>query len=725
MIELFENGKYINFIIYLIILIFILIFVIGLIIEIIMLIIRKKRETKVNYNFENIRYYTMDVNKQTVIYFDKKQMKKKIVTTTDAFYLSFPYNNDSAKVRKWVEDFLAGKQRASILTVTVKEEKGKIVMTLLRFTKYNPKLGILHFENVLLPKIKTTSKQKCSNYKYNYVFNMDDVHHLLGLKKYRKKTINCIFVKLNAFNNKNEKNNTVSDTSTTITSIYQPLNSIYRFLSKTRVLTFLSDNEAIIFDSSLQYHYEVENLCKNLLWELDKFFNVKSLNNLYDVSLGVSYYNAKENRELEKSIAIARDLAISANKSDLSMKVLYEGDASFNLEASEEIVRADIRKIIKNSTISYTFSPILHFDKNIKIYNIQYSVYGSMLDKYSELITYAKKYNLLESLYSMNCNNIINYLKGIENSKIFFDVNFEDMNEILKLAKKIDDFNKYFIILFSYKQIYYHNSLDDKTKNIFHKLKENGILIAIALDVESSFWSKEILSLFDFYILPCEKGESLHLSERSSNALIVASSILSDYLDKVIVINLGDLSDVEYAYELGFRGFGTSDKITPYSNAPYIPDNYWLVKITSMNKDEARKTREIPIIDSNTIDESNKKAESNSLTNKIESKVKDFNKNVTEKVEKVVQKIKSDDSKKVETKSNSKPKNNNQNVKPKEKKNNQNYSKNNNSNQNKNKNNYKYNNKKDKQFYNNKSNNSFNKKKNGNKSNNQNNRKDK
>lgn len=193
----------------------------------------KKRKFAIDYNTSNVRIYTMNFKNNTVTFFDKKNMGRIFTITVDAFYQYFKTADDASKVKNWIEDIVSAKRVSnSTLTVTMRSNvNNKNSMSILKFTGYNPKTKILHFENTILPKVRTNEKRKfikSGKRGYSYIINFDDAKELFQTKKFAKRNINCIAIKVAPFNVENSASSN-STFNNSITSIYQPLNTIYKF----------------------------------------------------------------------------------------------------------------------------------------------------------------------------------------------------------------------------------------------------------------------------------------------------------------------------------------------------------------------------------------------------------------------------------------------------------------------------------------------------------------
>ncbi len=550
--------------------------------------IEKKRKMMIDYNTANVRVYSMNLKTNTVTFFDKKNMGKTFTITVDAFYHYFKNNDDATRVKNWIDDYVTTKKVSSnTITVTTKSTvDNKNSMSILKFTGYNPKTKILHFENIVLPKVKTNEGgffSRRSGKGYSYIIKLDEANKLFENKKYKKKNISCIVIKIVPFNSEES----TSSLGNSITSIYQPLNTIYKFLNKDRQLAFINDEEAVIFDTRLILHYDLNSLCQLIISEIQKYFSIRSLNNIYDITIGVSYYYPNGDKSLDDALAKARDLAKQASDTSSLNKIIYENDEEAVSENKFAIYKADIRKTILNKTFKVLYTPILSTELKDEYYVVSIEPYGTGFNSISELLSLSKKLNMLPNLFTTAFNKINIDLQNetINRDAIIF-LSFNYIDDVLKAIKKCPDIATHLVIGFSFDELYDFYQADIEIEKKIESLKKVGIKTIIQLDLDTSTWFKDILEEFDMFIvsnLEVNSSSNIHLSSRAKDQLVFAYNSLKVYSKPIIIDNLNSIADIELADNIGYRSYICLN-VGPKNSTCYQPDGFWKNKLEDDEK---------------------------------------------------------------------------------------------------------------------------------------------
>lgn len=544
--------------------------------------VMKKRKFAIDYNTSNVRVYTMNLKNNTVTFFDKKNMGRIFTITIDAFFQYFKTNDDATKVKHWIEDITTAKRITnSTLTVTMRSNvDNKNSMSILKFTGYNPKTKILHFENTILPKVKTNENRKfikSGKRGYSYITNFEDAKALFQTKKYLKKNINCIAIKIVPFNAE-ESTSTSNTLNNSITSIYQPLNVIYKFLNKDRQLAFINDEEAIIFDTKLILHYDLNILCQHIISEIEKFFSIRSLNNIYDIAIGVSYYYPSGNETLDQTCQQARDLAKQAGEYGSKKKILYENDEETSFENKHAIFKSDIRKVIANKTFNVIYTPVLSTELDKLHFTAKFEPYGTGFNSTKELLETAKKLGLLPSIYSIIFNKInVDLGNNIDTQKVIMSISYNNIDEFIKACKKKNNINNNLVVGFKFSEIHDFYQADAEIGRKVETLQKLGIKTILELDTDTRTWFKDILEKFDMYIIR-NNEDNFHSSVRASNKLVFSFNSLKEFKKPIIVGNLQSTADVELASNIGYKSYICLN-LGPANSVPTIPDDFWKTKV--------------------------------------------------------------------------------------------------------------------------------------------------
>ena len=152
----FQDQSFVTF--FLIILILLL--VAAAVITTYILINRSFRgyEKKLEQESISTRIFTIDMKNNSVVYFNRSDMKDKKEMDIASFYFHF-HQNDTDKVKQWILSIIENPKTADqYLEADVVVNRGRATyFSLLKLIKYDPKVRIIHLESHILKYITPTN----------------------------------------------------------------------------------------------------------------------------------------------------------------------------------------------------------------------------------------------------------------------------------------------------------------------------------------------------------------------------------------------------------------------------------------------------------------------------------------------------------------------------------------------------------------------------------------
>ena len=541
----------------------------------------RQRKYSMAYSNSSVRIFTMNFSTGTIVYFDRMKMSDQKVTTIDAFYRSL--NSSSSKLRNWIESYIQGDPQASSYIALPYElkigRKKKQLMSVYRITSYNEKEQILHFENTLFNSISHRHSRKDST---SYILTKEQLSKIIHQKRHlRNHTLACVCLKLVSYTSEAIKDPSMTSS---YTSIYQPLSSIYNLLGKNRLLVFNGDYEALLFDFDIRLRNDIHTLCNHLLSEIQRYFNINAINNLFGVAIGVSFIRSADG--LTSAVQVAENCADLAKDKE-GNNYIIEGDiASLNMSQDATEIRR-IKSIIKNGSFRCSFTPVLStLDKEDR-HLVKIEPYGSEFSSFEALVELASEQGLLTELLNRVFETIYRSLTPGKKESVILPINYTSITATLESLKKHPRIVKRMYFCFEYEDVWNFYQGQGEDKNIekdLANLQKKCAGIGVELTTSSSEWTKDFLSLFQFYVLALDdKKTSLHTSLRMQSFLISASSQLHN--QDVIVADLASNADIELAYQIGFDNFVSTSYAGP-SSSLYSPDPFWKSNIKSRSKED-------------------------------------------------------------------------------------------------------------------------------------------
>ena len=565
--------------------------ILSIIVHIVTASIGRKRTRDLSFNTSRVRIFTLDVDTSKIKYFDKQDMRSQVTMSLETFYRGFEHDQ-AENLREWIYSFTEGTRAESgFLTVPSRiYTTGKESISLFKITSYNQERRILHFEKITLPGVSTKLNRKADK---DFIKTTQQIEEIIAnSKKFQKKCL-VVFIKLTPKINRSELKNL--STNIAASSIYQPLISTYKYLSKKRFLTHIDDYDACLFDFTDINRYETGKLCKQIISKIEQYYNIKAMPNLYDVNIGCSLVK-DFNEPLTITIDKAEKLAIAASGSPNS-KFMIEGLEDTRVENAESNeVETEIASLISNKTFRCYFTPVLSLNVEQKLYQTNIKPYGISIDNFGELMTAADNRDQLKELLKASFEVIGETTSSNPDVYCIFHIGFGRISATVETLRRLPKISSKIYLALSLSEIQeFYEAGYDVTK-YFQAITNAGIKICLNYDDVNSDAPKGILPKCALFIV-ASNPEGLHSDERTKSELIAYKSFLQDYKKPIIVNNMLSLADMLFAKDIGYDSF-ICPSIAGTSSSPYDPAESWKEDMFKQNqtkeeKEESRKIHDV------------------------------------------------------------------------------------------------------------------------------------
>lgn len=542
--------------------------------------LKRKQSSLMMLNTSNVRIYNYNLKESTIRYFEKRNMRDQRVTTADGFFNSFSDRKDAERVKSWIKSYVDGNgtQSAFLTVKTHISDMGKECLSIYRITDYNAKRQIIHFENTVLPEISV--KRTRHDKELSYIKKLHDVEqYVTGGKKTRPCV--CYYILLIPYVNGSADK---LDTQRTlyVTSIYQPLNNVQKYLSKKRNLVLINDKSAAIFDFDQSYRTDIISFCNTILAEIARYFSIKDLSGLYQIAMGVSIYEGKGT--FEDTVFKAKGLASEAAKKE-NVSFLIEGEEQETPMYSDSS-SLEINSLIANKTFRCYFTPVLSLELDNPTYLINIMPYGINNSSFRYLIDACSKADKVGPLFEAVLSSLEDYSLTKNQQKAIVSIPVGCISDFLFIAKEKPEAKNFFIPSFSAEEVQDFFEADMDVEKSFSLLKEAGFAICLSFANADVDTPAEILNLFDLFCISPLEPASIHQNEEKTSLLISCFSVLKAYNKPIIIGNLPSAADITLAYELGFSSF-VSPTLAGASSIPY-GDPTWKDKVFGDNQEMLR-----------------------------------------------------------------------------------------------------------------------------------------
>lgn len=537
--------------------------------------IDKKRQATLALNESNVRICTYNKKTDSIRFFDKKNMEKQRLISSTQFYEQFN-EIDRERVRKWISNFFEDSpNKSNFLTTSVKiSSMKKECLSIYRVTSYDLNKQTLHFENTLLPGIDTRFNQRSSN--LNFIKKEKEIVNLVKSKSKLQRKFSVIYIKMQSTLPEDMLSTTTREiTPISMTSIYEPVDSLYKFLSKKRYLVFVNDFEAMIIDFDYDSKLKMSSLTRKIMDEMERFISIRSLTQSYSVAIGCSQKELDSNDSIETIIAQAKNMSLVAERKKTSKIAVYGVDSV----AISHVVKnksEELDSLIKNKTFKAYFTPVLSFDKSLDNYSLCSVIpFGGTFTSINEVYGQAKyNYRLLEFL-QVEFGFVNNILEHYPNTMILLNYSLLDISNMVDALKSYPLLKNNIIIAFDRSEIENLFEADYKIENALDILDQHEIKYCLNLNGTSINIPKELLERFFLFVLSFKKVVGKEVDDNHLLTYYVSFlSILSIYKKDIIVNDVDDLSSIEIIHNIGYDNF-VCKSIGGTSSSPYIPDAKW------------------------------------------------------------------------------------------------------------------------------------------------------
>jgi hypothetical protein len=531
-------------------------------------------------NASNVRIYIFNMADSTIRWFEKQNMRDQRVTTAQAFYQSFRNRTDAEKIRTWIQTYVDGNgTESSFITVPYLLAGGKECLSIYRITSYDPKRRIIHFENTLLPEI---SAKRSRHKDMSFIKKMIDVENAVTSNKKAK----CIIYYIMLFPYSSSGSRDIKDTtrSLSVTSLYQPLNSVQKYLNKKRNLVLISDKEAAIVDSNTGYRADMISFCNLLLSEIQRYFSIKGISSLYQIDIGVAIYDGKT--DFAQTVKKSEELALKASKVE-GVNFLLEGDPEAeNIYVEKGLTYKEIFSVISNKMFRVYFTPVLSNQLETQTYLANVIPYGIGEISFAHLMDAADKNGELASLITAVLAYIQKGLNKVNPEKFILPLPFSKAMRIGEAVDKVKGIENSLIVGLDSQQLQEYFEADMDMDKPFAIFKQDKLPLCELFKDAKIDSPQEIIGRFDMFLLDATDDKlTIHASEKKTSQLIAAYSVLNEFDKPIILEGVISPADIQVAGELGYSSF-VSNAIAGPSSVFYLPDDSWKTLALPKNVDD-------------------------------------------------------------------------------------------------------------------------------------------
>ncbi len=565
----------------------IIVFIVALIIILLVLLgafavanTRDNRNLMLIRNQSNsIRVYIIDMNKNEVRHFNQSDLRKQELKSVEDFYQKF-VETDRKKVEEWIKAIL--KDTSDVphyLEADVKINRDKkSYFSLLELKKADTRQQIIHLESYILryslPKSRRARKGN------SLVATEEQIQTILADSRNKQKGATYV---LRFFPVKRKGTPTKE-----ISNIFMPQlkDRIFPFLSPTRYLVEVTDNEFAIVDTKASSSNACMQLAHSIARSISRYLDINAIREDFGFVVGIC-----ENKyfpgDFSKLYKTARIMSLVSQNRSVRVS-LYDKTVSLT-EFKTDSFNEEIDLMIAENRFEYMFRPILDV-RNISTFG--YFSYvkakSTVFTNVNEAKTYARtsKFNQDKDLFAAIASNIIPSFvsqRDGEHLKLFFNMFMAErvfIPDVLNVIPRVNEAN--LVLTFDEQDIHTFTVENAQIIPELLKLKENGYELALTLNNKDLLLSSEIYSTFDYFIVDGRMTKDIDRNNRRRQFLYTLCEKLVRYKKPIIATDLDNWNSIELMTKSGINML--SSNVISESDEMVLPfDRKKIPKIKSFN----------------------------------------------------------------------------------------------------------------------------------------------
>lgn len=450
----------------------------------------KKYEGKIRDASFSVRVYTIDLENETVTFFNRSNLKKRTTLSVIKFYEHFPTDEREGLI-EWINDLIDDEkdtQRYKEIHVIAKHRKSNF-FSFLEVKDVDYKKKIIRIDSYLLKpsNVRKAKKDELLAFSTQEAFN----NMLLNSASTKGFTVAFDFYNLR---NNDEINHL---------AFVQIKNVFKNYILTNRPIIELASHQIIVSDLKASNRLQFVQLINSIKNEVNSLLMLQSLQDQigYTMSAIENKYMMKEPERLVNTLLSLTQIA----RDDKEPIIWYEEGRNLESEHGDETYRTEVERIIRDKKLRYTFRPIIDLDK-CRI--IGYQSFAEPLDSFfgsiKELKNYASRTEDDRILFATISRNIIaRYAQENSNqsNRLFLQVNNFERHYVNRTFAHIANIKTIHIVLV-YDEEELTNLVDDAvTIAEIRNFKSRGYEVALELNDNDLTLTSALYDSFDYFIV--------------------------------------------------------------------------------------------------------------------------------------------------------------------------------------------------------------------------------
>ena len=459
----------------------------------------KGYDTRIKAEATTLRIYIIDPKKNSVVYFNRSDLKNKRTIDINTFYSHF-HDNDVDKIKSWIYDICTNYRSADryIEADVIVNHGRNTYFSLLKLLKYDPNEGVIHLESFILKYItpNNTANKKKKTILNGMVKRSTMESLILKEKSLKGFTFAIRFYYI--------RQKFLSNDKIERYMILTLKNVIYPYASNPRVPRQIIDggeNELLLFDLRIASRDEAMVLATSMAHSIKKCIGVNGFSESVNFSIGV-VENAQYYQDFDSMVVKAQEACMSAQHNAQEI-LLYQKQAAPLIEINR--YREEVENLMRPNSLRYLFRPIFDVSKRKTIGYFEYvKAYDSPFASFAEMSKYAAKVDMSKEFFATISRYVIPKFaseKQEDDLRLFMLVSLQDIDHMAEILLQIPQTRKiHLVLVFNEQEINANASNLELLNNSLKRLRSDGFELAMLMKDKNLLLDSSVYYNFDYFV---------------------------------------------------------------------------------------------------------------------------------------------------------------------------------------------------------------------------------
>jgi hypothetical protein len=386
------------------------------------------------------------------------------------------------------------------------------------------------------------------------VYRLDEIKKIYDIGKLNRGVLLLITIR------RNDENRVVYNDITVRAAI---LDSIYPSFAQINPYVFLVDGTELelgLIDQRNLNYSQATRFANQILDAANKSIEKNGWGDFFKVYISGGKFIALKGGLFEKIRTLENYTKLNSENGQSVALLRAEVD---EVESIEDSYKSEIAKVVENSSVDVTFSPIIHITNSratIYAFSHHMNIRDNVFKDYEDFYRLAKQYDMLKGVFALKARTIINKFisqKPSTNVKLFFRLGVPEIPFLYsQYAHPSNLIDADVVLTFSNRELIDLEGNSEAIASI-NDLKAKGFELAINLKFNDYFLKESTYDKFDIFMFDVNQDDGKYVGRD----FVKMHSLLEKFLKynkPIIVYNVKGRNLVEILLKSGISYISSS-----------------------------------------------------------------------------------------------------------------------------------------------------------------------